>query len=155
MRWATVMLAAVVVLVAAPARAGEAGLAAYERGDYATALKEYRPLAEQGDAVAQFALGTMYENGRGVLQNDAKAVRWYRQGAEQGFASAQNSLGKMYRRGRGVPQDDVLAHMWWSLAVARGHEPARKYRDGLAARMPTAQLADAQRLAREWKPKSK
>ncbi len=67
MRWATVILAVVVMLVAAPAWAGEAGLAAYSRGDYATALKEYRPLAEQGDAVAQFALGSMYENGRGVL----------------------------------------------------------------------------------------
>ncbi len=152
MRWATVMLAVVVVLVAAPAWAGQAGLAAYERGDYRTALKEYRPLAEQGDAVAQFALGTMYENGRGVPQNDAKAVRWYRRAAEQGFTSAQNNLGKMYRRGRGVPQDDVLAHMWWSLSAAQGLETARTARDRLAARMPAPQLAEAQRLAREWKP---
>ena len=152
MRGATVLLALVVMLTAVPAWAGEAGLEAFKRGNYATALKEYRPLAEQGDAVAQFALGTMYENGRGVLQNDAKAVRWYRLGAEQGFASAQNNLAKMYRRGRGVPQDDVLAHMWWSLAAGQGHETARTARDRLAPRMPAPQLAEAQRLAREWKP---
>ncbi len=155
MKCATILLAAVVVLVAAPAWADEAGLQAFIRGDYATALKEYRPLAEQGDAVAQFALGTMYENGRGVPQDDKEAVRWYRLAAEQGEASAQNNLAKMSRRGRGVPKDDVLAHMWWNFAAAQGHENARRARDRLAARMHPAQLAVAQRLAREWKPKSK
>ncbi len=126
MRTATLMLTVVVVLLSGCATAlvqpheaadFEAGKEAYYRGDYDTALKEWRPLAEQG------------------------------------FASAQNNLAKMYRRGEGVPKDDVLAHMWWSLAAAQGHEPARKYRDRLAARMTPAQLADAQRLAREWKPK--
>ena len=154
MRTATLMLAVVVVLVAAPACKDEAGLEAFKRGDYATALKEYRPLAEQGDAVAQFALGVMYEKGRGVPQGDPEAVHWYRLAAEQGQASAQNNLAKMYRRGRGVPKDDVLAHKWFNLAAARGHENAWRARDRLAARMATDQLADAQRLAREWKLKS-
>ncbi len=146
------LLAVVVVLVATPAWADGAGLEAFTRGDYASALKEFRPLAEQGDAVSQFALGTMYENGRGVPKDDVEAVRWYRLAAEQGQASAQNNLAKMYRRGRGVPQDDVLAHMWWSLSAAQGHENARRDRDRLAARIAPAQLAVAQRLAREWKP---
>jgi len=155
MRCATVLLALVVMLAAVPTWAGEAGLEAFKRGNYATALKEYRPLAEQGDAVAQFALGSMYENGRGVSQDDKVAVRWYRLAAEQGQPSAQNNLAKMYRRGRGVPRDDVLAHMWWSLAAAQGHENARRARDRLAARMPPAQLAVAQRRARELKAKSR
>ena len=97
----------------------------------------------------------MYENGRGVSQDDKVAVRWYRLAAEQGQPSAQNNLAKMYRRGRGVPKDDVLAQMWWSLAAAQGHENARRARDRLTARMPPAQLAVAQRRAREWKAKSK
>jgi len=156
MRTATVLLALVVAFVDIPACTDfEAGKEAYDRGDYATALNKWRPLAEQGDAVAQFALGSMYENGRGVPKDDVEAVRWYRLAAEQEIASAQNNLAKMYRRGRGVPKDDVLAHMWWSLAAAQGHENARRARDRLTARMPTAQLADAQRLAREWKPNSK
>ncbi len=154
MRWATVMLALVVVLVAAPAWADfKAGAEAYQRGDYATALKEWRPLAEQGDAGAQFNLGVMYDDGRGVPQDDAEAVRGYRRAAEQGYAEAQFNLGLMYLKGRGVPQACVQAHMWVNLAAAQGIEDARKARDLLAEQMTPAQIAEAQRLAREWKPK--
>ncbi len=156
MRTATVLLAVVVVLVAAPACTNsKTGVDAYEKGDYATALMEFRVLAEQGDANAQFNLGVMYDMGQGVPQDDTEAVRWYRLAAEQGFDTAQLKLGFMYGAGRGVPQDYVQAHMWLNLAAAQGHEPARKYRDRLAERMTPAQLAEAQRLAREWKPKSK
>ncbi len=89
MRGTTVLLALVVVLVAAPAWADfEAGMEAYDRGDYATALKEWRPLAEQGDANAQFNLGSMYEYGEGVPQDDKEAARWFRLAAEQGYAKA-------------------------------------------------------------------
>ncbi len=157
MRWATVLLAVVVVLVAAPAWAGDlqAGVEAYNRGDYATALKEWRPLAEQGEARAQTNLGVMYRLGEGVPQDNTEAVRWYRRAAEQGHTKAQFKLGAMYFMGRGVPQDDVQAHMWLNLSAAPGNELARKIRDNLAEKMPPAQLADAQRLAREWKPKGK
>ncbi len=93
MRTATMLLALGVVLVAAPActgfKAGEetkAGEEAIDRDDYATALKELRALAEQGDASAQTNLGSMYENGRGVPQDDKEAVRWYRLAAVQGLA---------------------------------------------------------------------
>ena len=162
MRWARLILAVVVVLVAAPActgfKAGEKtkpGKEAIDRGDYATALKEWRPLAEQGEARAQTNLGVMYRLGEGVPQDNTEAVRWYRRAAEQGHTKAQFKLGAMYFMGRGVPQDDVQAHMWLNLAAAPGNELARKIRDNLAEKMPPAQLAEAQRLAREWTPKSK
>ncbi len=154
MRYATMLLAAVVVLVAAPA-CTDSGQEAYDRGDYATALKEWRPLAEQGDAEAQYNLGIMYREGHGVLQDDKEAVRWYRLAAEQGYAKAQSSLGLMYANGRGVPRDYVQAHLWANLAAAQGHELARINRDRLTKQMTAAQLAEAQRLAREWTPKSK
>ena len=82
-----------------------AGFHAYEEGDYATALKEYRPLAEQGDADAQHNLGFMYGEGRGVPQDYKEAVHWYRRAAAQGHAEAQAKLGQMYGAGWGVPQD--------------------------------------------------
>ena len=102
------------------------GLAAYESGDYATALKEFRPLAEQGYAVAQFNLGVMYDHGYGVPENDTEAVKWFRKAAVQDNAKAQTNLGIMYVLGIGVPEDYVKAHMWFSLAKAEGHEGGGK-----------------------------
>ena len=81
------------------------GLAAAQSGDYATALREWKPLAEQGNAVVQFYLGWMYNNGRGVPQDYETAVKWFTLAAEQGNASAQSNLGWMYDNGRGVSQD--------------------------------------------------
>ncbi|MDA2912163.1 sel1 repeat family protein, partial [Nitrospiraceae bacterium AH_259_D15_M11_P09] len=130
-----------------------AGVVAYERGDYATALTEFRPLAQQGDADAQFYLGQMYSKGHGVPQDYAEAVRWFRRAAEQGDAEAQLKLGAMYNKGYSVPQDYVQAYMWVNLAVAQGREDARKARDKLAKKMTPAQMDEARRLAREWKPK--
>ncbi len=95
----------------------------------------------------------MYANGQGVLQDYEEAVRWFRKAAEQGNAVAQNNLGVMYAAGRGVPQDYVQAHMWFNLAAARGSEAAGGIRDTLATQMTPAQLAKAQRLAREWREK--
>ena len=128
---------------------------AYNRGDYNTALKEWRPLAEQGDADAQFNLGVMYDMGLGVPQDYQEAVRWYRRAAEQGNAGAQNNLGFMYGNAQGVPKDYVLAHMWLNLVAAKGLKDAGELRDFLEKDMTPAQLAEAQRLAREWKPKGK
>ena len=104
----------------------QAGLIAYEQGDYATALKEWQPLAEQGDATAQYNLGLMYAQGKGVPQDDAKAVRWYRKAAEQGLAAAQTNLGLIYSQGNGVPKDYVHAYVWYNLAAAQGDEHAIK-----------------------------
>ena len=72
------------------------GMTAYDRGDFATAFSQWMPLAEQGDADAQYNLGVMYDNGEGVTQDDAEAVKWYRRAAEQGNAFAQHNLGVMY-----------------------------------------------------------
>ncbi len=99
-------VALLIVVTASPAWADlKAGVEAYQRGDYATALTEFRPLAQQGDADAQFYLGQMYSKGRGVPQDDAEAVAWYRRAAEHGDAEAQFYLGQMYSKGRGVPQE--------------------------------------------------
>lgn len=113
------------------------------------ALYWYRKAAEQGDSSAQNNLGAMYANGRGVPQNDAQAVQWYRKAAEQGFAAAQTFLGVMYAKGQGVPQDYVRAHLWFNLAAATGYEIALKGRDMAANEMTNAQIAEAQKLARE------
>ncbi len=146
------------VAVTAQAQSVEDGVAAYERGDYATALKIWKPFVEQGDAAAQYNLGLMYDFGRGVAEDDGEAVKWYRRAAEQGYASAQLGLGVMYDHGRGVVQDYVLAHMWLDLAVARSRPGEQRliwaeYRRRIALNMTPAQVAEAQRLAREWKPK--
>jgi len=126
------------------------GVAAYDRGDYATAFEEMLPIAEQGNADAQFALGVMYGNGDGVPQDYAVAMKWYRLAAEQGIARAQYNLGIMYGNGKGVPQDYVQAHMWFNLAASKGNETGRKNRDIIAKKMTPADVSKAQRLAREW-----
>ncbi len=133
-------------------------MAAYQPGDYATALREWRPLAERGNAKAQFNLGVMYRIGEGVPQDDAEAARWYSKAAEQGDANAQNNLGVMYRIGLGVPQDYAHAHMWFNLAASKfppgkNRDTAVKNRDKIAKRMTPAQISEAQKLAREWRPK--
>ena len=164
------------------------GVAAYEKGDYDTAYKELKPLAEQGDANAQISLGTMYYHGQGVPQDYKEAVEWYRKSAEQGNATAQYAfgvayrkgqavpqddeealnwflkaaeqglsiaqyaLGELYRRGEGVPQDYILAHMWHNLSATQGSETAIKNRDVVAKYMTPDQIAEAEKLAREWTP---
>ncbi len=135
-----------------------AGFAAYRRGDYATALSEWRPLAEQGHAKAQNNLGLMYRNGEGVPQDDAEAVGWWRKAAEQGYATAQHNLGVMYGKGLGVPQDEAQAYMWFKLSSStfppgEDRDQSVKNRDIVAGRMTPAQIAEAQKLAREWTPK--
>jgi uncharacterized protein len=98
---------------------------AYERGYYETAFSQYWRLAEQGDATAQFNLGVMYDQGRGVTQDDQEAVKWYRLAAEQGDATAQINLGVMYANGRGVTQDDQEAVKWYRLAAEQGNATAQ------------------------------
>jgi len=135
-------------------------LAAYDRGDYATALLLWRPLADQGHVSAQISLGLMYDNGHGVPQDYAEAVKWYRKAVRQGNAAAQNNLGTMYDLGKGVPQDYVEAHKWYNLAAAsfpasqpEMRESAIINRDRVAAKMTAAQIAEAQQIASAWTPK--
>ena len=84
-------------------------MAAYDNGDYATALEEWRPYAEQGDAAAHAVIGTMYYEGRGVPVNYTGALKWFLKAAEQGYGKAQFQLGVMYANGEGVPENDLKA----------------------------------------------
>ena len=101
------------------------GVIAAQNGDFATALKEWKPLAEEGNAVAQNNLGLMYHNGWGVPQDDKEAVYWYRLAVEQGYAIAQYNLGLMYEKGKGVPQDDKEAARLYRLAAEQGYADAQ------------------------------
>ena len=134
----------------------EAGMAAYHRGDYATALREWQRLAEQWQAEeAQFNLGVIYGNGKGVPKDYQLALYWFRRSANQGNARALTQLGLMYEHGNGVTQDFVLAHKWYILGAANGDKLGAELRDALAKRMTPAQLFQAQQRAREWKPQFK
>ena len=118
--------------------------------DDAKAAAWYRKAAEQSFAKAQNNLGLLYGSGQGVLKDDAKAAKWFREAAEQGYAAAQNNLGYMYDNGKGVSQNNVQAYLWFSLAASRGYKQAHEYRDDIANKMTLAQIAEAQKLAREW-----
>jgi TPR repeat protein len=169
----------------------QAGMDANNREDYATALREWRPLAEKGDALAQYNLGLLYRKGRGVTQDDVQARKWYDKAAVQGHAKAQYNLGTLYFNGEGVPKDyqqalrwfrlaadqgeaiaqtkiaimyedaqgvphdRVEAYKWYSLAITSGDKPATLLRNLITDKMTPAQIAKAQKLAQEWKPKGK
>ena len=112
------------------------GVAAYERGDYKTALREIKPLAERGNAKAQLILGIMYGEGEGVPKNHREAARWYRKAAEQGNADAQASLGALYTLGQGVPLNYREATKWYRKAAVQGNPAAQHnlgimYKEGL------------------------
>jgi len=110
-----------------------------------SAAQIWRPLADQGDAGAQYL-------GEGVPQSHAEAVKWFRKAADQGDVLAQSRLAVAYWKGEGVPQSYVSAHMWFNLSAAGGGQDAVKNRDNVARRMTPAQIAEAQKRASEWKP---
>ena len=110
----------------------EDSIAAYDRGDYATAVRLMRPLAEQGNAQAQNGLGAMYYNGKGVAQDFKEAVKWYRLAAAQGHKEAQLNLGVMYQLAQSVAQDFVRAHMWFNIAAAQGNADAVRLADTIS-----------------------
>lgn len=118
--------------------------------DQAEAFKWFRLAAEQGHAHSQFRVGDMYMSGEGVAKNEAEAVKWFRKAAEQGLPNAQGMLGIMYAKGQAVPVDYVLAYMWLALST-EGNPGAAQFRDGVGQRMTAAQIAEAQKRAREWK----
>ncbi len=95
-------------------------VAAYNRDDHETAAREFRLLAERGDASARLNLGLMYYNGLGVRRDYTEAVKWFRRAAEQGEAGGQHALGLMYRKGQGVRQDYAKALKWFRRAAEQG-----------------------------------
>jgi TPR repeat protein len=105
-----------------PAIAGfDQGAEAYAAGNYAKALEEFQPLAKNGDPASQFALGVMYHNGNGVVQDYRETVSWYRKAAKQGYVFAQHFLGGMYKNGEGVAQDYKEAASWYRKAAEQGY----------------------------------
>ena len=126
--------------------------------DYQEAVKWYRKAAEQGYVPAQVHLGTMYFEGRIVPQNYQESVKWFRKAADQGDALGQFNLGHMYSLGYGVSQDYGKAHKWFNLAASlttgEVADHSRLARDNLAEVMTDSQVYEAQRLAREWQPKT-
>jgi hypothetical protein len=123
--------------------------------DDVQARRWYEKAATQGHAEAQANLGVLLVYARGGPQDYKMAIYWFRLSANQGNDLAQRKLGLMYERGDGVQQDFVLAYMWYSLGAAKGGEAGTRLRDAIAKRMDPDQIAEAQRLAREWKPRGK
>ena len=128
-----------------------AGLKAYEDHDYETAVKEWRPLAEAGEAAAQFNLGLMYLDGNGVPLSYAEAASWFRRAADQGYAKAQYNLGSLYAVGHGVHKDASTAYVWFNLCAAKGDNKCAAQRDLVSKKMKPRDLDAAQRRAAEWK----
>lgn len=122
------LVAAALSIASVAQTAAEPGDEAYEAlqdGEYATALRLVLPIAEQGEAWAQFNLGLMYHLGHGVQQDDVEAAKWFRLAAEQGDAAAQMNLGSAYRHGQGVQQDNNEAVRWFRLAAEQGETLAQ------------------------------
>ena len=119
---ARALLLAALVILALPVRAADfdKGMAAAQAGDFATALAEWKPLAEAGEARAQFNMAVLYDNGYGVEVDLAEAMKWFRLAAEQGLATAQYNLGYMYAAGHGVERDVTEAAKWYWLAAEQG-----------------------------------
>ncbi|MEO8304802.1 MAG: tetratricopeptide repeat protein [Betaproteobacteria bacterium] len=152
-RYAAVLLCAAAILWSASSCAGmEEGIAALRKGDYATAAKELRPLAERGVAEAQYRVGLMYEFGKGFAVDKPVGVSWLRKAAQQGHVGAQVELGVIYATGDGVPKEDVQAAGWFQKAATQGDSIAQ-YNLGLFyAKGQGVKRDDAQAIA--WFRKS-
>jgi TPR repeat protein len=131
----------------------QAGLDAYNKGDYITAAKAWRPLAEEGEPEAQFNLGLLYLDGHGVPQSDEEAANWFRRAAEQDYTQAQHNLGAMYGKGQGVKRDLVQAYKWLNICAAKGNSGCVTQRDLIAKKLKPGQIAEAQRLATQFQPR--
>lgn len=123
--------------------------------DYQEAVHWYRLAAARGSADAHYNLCMAYDHGKGLPQDYQQAMQWCHLAADQGQGRAMFNLALHYHVGRGVREDLVQAHKWYNLATAAGYQEGQKWRDRLALLMTPAQLAEAQRLAREWMPKGK
>jgi uncharacterized protein len=127
--------------------------------DYTEAARWYRRAAENSNVMAQSTLGDIYYYGRGVPQDFVEAGQWWQLAAEQGMAVAQLNLGVMYANGDGVPQDYVKSYVYTNLAAAhlppgQDHDIAVKNREIVIKLMTPAQIAEAQRRSRAWRPTS-
>lgn len=157
---ALLMMLAVTVGSAPSSIAGfDEGVAAYDRGDFRVALREFRVSAARGDARAQNNIAVMYQTGRGVPQNYQEADRWYRNAAELGHVDAQFSLGlmykegligKMYIKGQGLVRNYVKAHKWFNIAASSGHTVSKENVGIVEGQMISEDIAKAKLLAQKW-----
>lgn len=140
------------VMASAAQAAFEDGLRAYDGGDYASAAREWRALAEACDPQAATALAGLYHDGLGVPRNERLAVHWYRIAAEGGGPVAQMNLGDLYAGGRGVTKDRVQAYFWLALAAKQGREWAAKRLSRLERRMTPQELQKAKSQVAAFRP---
>jgi len=151
------MLMGLALLVPLLAVAGfDEGVEAYAQADYAKALAEFKPLAEQGDARAEYFMGFLYRYGYGVKADHAEAGKWFRKAADQGDPRSLYYLGKMYESGEGLERDPVAAHMWFSLAAKHAANPrdaayTREDIKKLERKMTPEQIAKSKEMAAQWK----
>jgi uncharacterized protein len=122
--------------------------AAQSAADLSTNVQLLEPLAAEGNAIAQFNLGVLYDTGRGVWQDHKLAAQWYRKAAKQGHAAAQFNLGGLYYEGQGVPKDLVRASIWFTVAAIAGYDGATRNRNSVAALLTADQIATVQQMAR-------
>ena len=148
-----IVVPCLLVALSFPAFGGfAAGLQAFERKDYATALEEWRPLAEQGMIEAQYNLGLLYFNGHGVDADPVEALEWYLAAAEQGYARAQFRVAELYEADEGgIDQDLIQAHFWFCLARNQKYPDARKRKRKVADLMTPEEIAQSEMLQRHRK----
>ena len=125
------------------------GLDAAQNGNYTAALKEWRPLAEQGHSESQFVLGLLYRNGKGVEKDFSTAIKWYLLAAEKGHAKAQAKLGYMYVNGEGVNKNYVRAYMWGRLSEINENREGSELKRIMTIELTAAKIEEAERLVRE------
>lgn len=155
-RWLalTALLAALVFAPAIVAADFDAGMRAANLRNYAAAARAWRPLAEAGEARAQYHLGALYEEGHGVKRNAATAAGWYRRAARQGHAQAQNALAILAIEGRGVERDPVEAYKWFALAARSGNGFAQRNLDKLTAMLSPEEVAAGELKVRAFQAES-
>ena len=125
------------------------GMHAALNGDYLTAYKEWKPLADKNETTPQFQLGWLYEKGLGVNLNYDMAAYWYLRAAEQGYAYAQTALGRMYTGDHGINRDAIRAYMWSSIAAGLWDPDAKLIQETVAETMSPQDILKAQQLAQQ------
>jgi len=157
----TRVIAGLALLLPMLAHAGfDEGVEAYAQAEYAKAMAEFKPLAEQGDARSEYFMGFLYRYGYGVAANATEAGKWFRLAGEQGDAKSLYYLGKMYEGGEGVERDPVAAHMYYARSAKNAPNPrdaayTREDIKKLERKMTPEQIAKAKEMAGQWKPSSK
>lgn len=155
-RWMMIVFAATLFwgLAGCASTNYEKGMKQFKPADAVEAVRQLKPLAEQGNAEAQFNLGSLYYQGVGVTQDYPQAIQWMYKAAEQGYVPAQVTLGSIYAEGVWgvIEKDNSRALMWFIFASAQGDIQASEFKNNLAGKMTTTEIAQAQSLVKEFRP---